>query len=186
MGDHMKRAITLGGGGPAAGLHLGVLDVLTPEIEFDVWALSCIGAWVGVIYNQCEGKNKAEQTYAFFRNNIFRNNASFSRFPLNTVFGTDWGDNWLAFLQFVFNAKNYDNLVLPNEIAESFRQTTALLCDPSRWNSGDVNQWILNHVMAPNPFIRLLTSMMYLSNVNGLSRICYPDSSFMKSIKFDR
>jgi len=182
----MKRAITLGGGGPAAGLHLGVLDVLTPEIEFDVWALSCIGAWVGVIYNQCEGKNKAEQTYAFFRNNIFRNNASFSRFPLNTVFGTDWGDNWLAFLQFVFNAKNYDNLVLPNEIAESFRQTIALLCDPSRWNSGDVNQWILNHVMAPNPFIRLLTSMMYLSNVNGLSRICYPDSSFMKSIKFDR
>jgi len=38
--------------------------------------------------------------------------------------------------------------------------------------------------MAPNPFIRYLTSMMYLSNVNGLSRINYPDSDFMKSINF--
>jgi predicted acylesterase/phospholipase RssA len=49
----VKRAITLGGGGPAAGLHIGVLEALaTAGITFDVWALSCIGAWVGIVYNQ--------------------------------------------------------------------------------------------------------------------------------------
>ncbi len=51
----MKRAITLAGGGPAAGLHIGALDRLNKEnIKFDVWALSCIGAWVGLVYNQCD------------------------------------------------------------------------------------------------------------------------------------
>src|SRR5712675_1662084 len=49
----VKRAITLGGGGPAAGLHIGVLEALhAAGITFDVWALSCIGAWVGIVYNQ--------------------------------------------------------------------------------------------------------------------------------------
>ena len=46
-----RRAITLGGGGPAAGLHIGVLDALAnANITFDVWSLSCIGAWVGIVY----------------------------------------------------------------------------------------------------------------------------------------
>lgn len=41
----MRRAITLAGGGPAAGLHLGALQRLAKSgINFDVWALSCIGA----------------------------------------------------------------------------------------------------------------------------------------------
>ena len=52
-------------------------------------------------------------------------------------------------------------------------------------DEGDINGWILNQVMAPNPFVRYLTSMMYLSNVNGLSRINYPNSEFMKRINFD-
>ena len=55
----------------------------------------------------------------------------------------------------------------------------------NKLDEGDINRWILNHVMAPNPFVRYLTSMMYLSNVNGLSRINYPDSEFMKGINFD-
>ena len=57
----MKRAITLGGGGPAAGLHIGVLEALQshPEITFDVWSLSCIGAWVGIVYNQFEGPEQS-------------------------------------------------------------------------------------------------------------------------------
>ena len=40
--------------------------------------------------------------------------------------------------------------------------------------------------MAPNPFIRYMTSLMYLSKFNGLSRINYPDSEFMQKIRFDR
>src|SRR3984885_2495296 len=53
-------------------------------------------------------------------------------------------------------------------------------------DEGDINGWILNQAMAPNPFVRYLTSLMYLSNVTGLSRINYPNSAFMKSIKFER
>ena len=54
-----------------------------------------------------------------------------------------------------------------------------------KWDEGDINNWILNQVLAPNPFVRYITSLMYLSNVNGLSRINYPDSKFMKSINFN-
>jgi len=44
-GRKPKRAICLAGGGPAAGLHIGVLESLKKNgIDFDVWALSCIGA----------------------------------------------------------------------------------------------------------------------------------------------
>jgi predicted acylesterase/phospholipase RssA len=55
-----------------------------------------------------------------------------------------------------------------------------------RLDEGDLNRWILNQVMAPNPFIRYMTSLMYLSKFNGLSRINYPDSEFMRKIRFDR
>ena len=95
----VKRAITLGGGGPAAGLHIGVLEALAAaEIKFDVWALSCIGAWVGIVYNQfdddkVENKDRAELTYQFFKNGVFRDDESYERFPINTVFGTDWCSN---------------------------------------------------------------------------------------------
>jgi len=65
----MKRAITLGGGGPAAGLQMGALMRLAEAgITFDVWALSCIGAWVGIVYHQFDGSpvEQAEKTRAFF------------------------------------------------------------------------------------------------------------------------
>ncbi|OCK59804.1 hypothetical protein LMTR3_19440 [Bradyrhizobium sp. LMTR 3] len=77
----VKRAITLGGGGPAAGLHIGVLEAIAaadikPKITFDVWGLSCIGARVGIVYNQfgddVENKDRAELTYQFFKNGVFR------------------------------------------------------------------------------------------------------------------
>src|SRR5215510_9087076 len=90
----VKRAITLGGGGPAAGLHIGVLEALAnADIKFDVWALSCIGAWVGIVYNQFDGvKNtdRAEKTYQFFKNGVFRDDEGYKHFPINTVFGPDW------------------------------------------------------------------------------------------------
>ena len=77
----MKRAITLAGGGPAAGLHIGVLERLREAgIKFDnrddVWALSCIGAWVGLVYNQCDTGKEVEQTYEFFRDGVFRDDES--------------------------------------------------------------------------------------------------------------
>jgi predicted acylesterase/phospholipase RssA len=183
----MKRAIALAGGGPAAGLHIGVLDRLNQaNMKFDVWALSCIGAWVGIVYNQSDPGKEVEQTYNFFRNNVFRDDRSYARFPINSVFGPDWGTIQRAMTGFLSNPETYKDLWLPDRIMESFRQTMALCTDPSKWNEGDINHWMLNHVMAPNPFVRFWTSMMFLSHVNGLSRIYYPDSSFMKAIKFDK
>src|SRR6185312_6892685 len=90
----VKRAITLGGGGPAAGLHIGVLEALAAsKIDFDIWSLSCIGAWVGIIYNQFDKPDRVAQTLNFFKKNIFRDDESYERFPINSVFGPDWFGN---------------------------------------------------------------------------------------------
>jgi predicted acylesterase/phospholipase RssA len=194
----VKRAITLGGGGPAAGLHIGVLEALaTADIKFDVWALSCIGAWVGIVYNQWDDEeDKVQKTYQFFKNGVFRDDESYKRFPINSVFGPDWRSNIKALNSFVTDSDNYkDFLWDPYGIMDVFQDSMALLFNqlPDRdqkkkfkkLDEGDFNRWVLNQAMAPNPFVRYLTSMMYLSNVNGLSRINYPDSEFMKGINFE-
>jgi predicted acylesterase/phospholipase RssA len=196
----VKRAITLGGGGPAAGLHIGVLEALhtadiTPKIN--VWALSCIGAWVGIVYNQWgDNENKVERTYQFFKNGVFRDDESYKRFPINTVFGPDWRSNIKALNNFVTDRDNYkDFLWDPYRMMDVFQDSMKIMFDQlpdrdqkkkfTKLDEGDFNRWILNQAMATNPFVRYLTSMMYLSNINGLSRINYPDSEFMKGINFE-
>src|ERR1700704_1624419 len=196
----VKRAITLGGGGPAAGLHIGVLEALhAADITFDVWALSCIGAWVGIVHNQWDDakvKNKAEQTYQFFRDGVFRDDESYKRFPINTVFGPDWRSNIKALNNFVTDTDNYKDFRWdPYGMMDVFQDSMALLfnrlpdCNQNKkfkkLDEGDFNRWILNQAMAPNPFVRYLTSMMYLSKINGLSKIIYPHSEFMKAINFE-
>lgn len=196
-----KRAITLGGGGPAAGLHIGVLEALADDdIRFEVWALSCIGAWVGIVYNQFDddvkNNDRAELTYQFFKNGVFRDDESYKGFPINTVFGPDWRSNIRALNDFVTDRDNYkDFLWDPYRMMDVFQNTMELLFSQlpdgnqdkkfNKLDEGDFNRWILNQVMATNPFVRYFTSMLYLSNVNGLSRINYPDSEFMRRIKFD-
>jgi predicted acylesterase/phospholipase RssA len=204
------RAITLGGGGPAAGLHIGVLEALAnadPPITFDIWALSCIGAWVGIVYNQFDrtdpqgkpidltSKQRADLTYQFFKNGIFRDDESYERFPINSVFGPDWGSVRKAVSKFIREPDTYNDLWDPYKMLDSVQASISMLLDHmpdkenrtklKRLDKGDVNRWILNDVMAPNPFVRYLTSMMYLSNLTGLSRINYPDSEFMKGINFE-
>ena len=128
----MKRAITLGGGGPAAGLHIGVLEALQshPEITFDVWSLSCIGAWVGIIYNQFEEPDRAGRTHQFFKDHVFRDDESYERFPINSVFGTDWFANAEVLENFVFDIRNYEGLWLPHKIVGAFEETISMLSDP--------------------------------------------------------
>jgi hypothetical protein len=112
----MKRAITLGGGGPAAGLHIGVLEGLkNNKIEFDVWALSCIGAWVGIVYNQFDD-DQVERTYNFFRDGVFRDDASYSGFPVNMAFGPDVGAHSRAVIKFLSNPLNYANPLPPTSL----------------------------------------------------------------------
>lgn len=183
----MKRAITLAGGGPAAGLHIGVLERLKEaDIKFDVWALSCIGAWVGLVYNQSDPGKEVEQTYNYFHDGIFRDDQSYSRFPINSVFGADNMTNAKAMVEFFTDPKSYQNLWLPDKVMDAGKETLAFMADRTKWNEGDFNRWMLNNVLAVNPFVRYWTSAMYLSNISGLSRIYYPESSFIKAIKFDR
>jgi predicted acylesterase/phospholipase RssA len=184
---NVKRAITLAGGGPAAGLHIGALKRLKEaDIKFKVWALSCIGAWVGLVYNQCDLGKEVEQTYDFFRNGVFRDDRSYAAFPINTVFGSDNVAVTKAMVEFFIDPKSYQDLWLPDKVMEAAQETLSFMNDRAKWNQGDFNRWVLNHVLAVNPFVRYWTSMMYLSNLSGLSRIHYPDSTFMKAIKFDR
>src|SRR5271166_5450919 len=137
----IKRAITLGGGGPAAGLHIGILEAFedyAPEMAFDVWSLSCIGAWVGIVYNQCEGPKRVEQTYDFFKTHVFRDDESYSRFPINSVFGTNWFGNTEALWKFISDPSSYHDLWLPHRMAQSFAETVSMFTDAkNKWDLGD-------------------------------------------------
>jgi predicted acylesterase/phospholipase RssA len=187
-----KRAITLAGGGPTAGLHLGVLKYFAEkDIRFQVWALSCIGAWVGIVYNQFEKGEAVEKTTKFFKEGVFRDDLAYTHFPINSVFGPDWSAYAQALISYLGSLDTYTKEVpfllgMPKRISDSVRQAMLLLTDATRQTPGDVNQWILNHVLAVNPLVRLLTSMMFLSPLNGLAKIYYPDSSFLKAIDFER
>jgi predicted acylesterase/phospholipase RssA len=200
-----KRAICLAGGGPAAGLHIGALKGLqeggiTFNGEHDVWALSCIGAWVGIIYNQATEGREIEETIKFFLD-VFREDKSFKSFPANTVFTPDWVGNAEAMLDFLIEPRNYRNAFLPRELMNSFRQTLSVMRRMSApglrerdgryeiefkdFSEGDFNRWTLNQVLAVNPAVRFLTALLYNSKIRGLSRLFYPDSSFLNQIKFD-
>jgi predicted acylesterase/phospholipase RssA len=129
----VRRAITLGGGGPAAGLHIGVLDALAAaDKKFDIWALSCIGAWVGIVYNQFDkqevkDKDRPEQTYQFFKNGVFRDDESYERFPINRVFGPDWRANTKALSKFIGDSDNYKDFVWdPYKMMDSFQESMSL------------------------------------------------------------
>jgi len=203
-----RRAICLAGGGPAAGLHIGALRALeqngiTFNNEGDVWALSCIGAWVGIIYNQAPEGKEIETTISFFRD-VFRDDKSFKSFPMNTIFSTDWAGNAEAMLDFMLRPTNYRNAFLPREIMRAFRHTLSAIRGGSTmrlrkssdekgefeelefkdFSEGDFNRRVLNDLLAVHPAVRFLTAMIYKSKVDGLSRLYYPDSSFLNNINF--
>ena len=88
--------------------------------------------------------------------------------------------------KYVSDIENYKGLWQPHKMMSALAETASLFSDPKKWEEGNINGWILNQVMAPNPFVRNLMSMMYLSDVNGLSKINYPKSEFMKRINFEK
>jgi|APFre7841882724_1041349.scaffolds.fasta_scaffold11218_2 predicted acylesterase/phospholipase RssA len=184
-----RKVLALAGGGPAAGLHIGALKRLQDRHRlqsFHVWSLSCIGAWVGIVWQQADSGREFEQTERFFREGVFRDDRSYARFPMNSVFGPDLATNAFALLQYLCDPASYRGLVLPDQILEAMKDTLHFLRTPSRWNAADLNVWMLDSVLAVHPWSRFLTSMVYQSKINGLSRIWYPQSSFLDAIKFDR
>ena len=71
--SELKRAIVLAGGDPAVGLSLGALRRLHEEsnIRFDGWFCACIGAWVGLLWNQAKPGEEAQAVDGFMRE-VFR------------------------------------------------------------------------------------------------------------------
>ena len=63
----------------------------------------------GLVYNQCDPGKEVEQTYEFFRDGVFRDDHSYSRFPVNTVFGTDSVANMKAMMEFWMDPQTYKN-----------------------------------------------------------------------------
>jgi predicted acylesterase/phospholipase RssA len=188
-----KRAICLGGGGPALGLHIGALEGLEQcEIDFRneraVWALSCIGAWVGIVYNQAEYGSEIDETFEFFHK-VFRDDKSYQSFPTNTIFSPDWAGCAEAAWDFMLEPDNYRNAVLPRHILDSWLHTMSHLRKRKNWgrfNEGDFNRWTFNHVLAIHPGVRFLAALLYKSEVDGRARLHYKDSKFLKDIEFTR
>jgi len=183
----MKRAICLAGGGPAVGLSLGTLKRLheEPGMNFDVWSLACIGAWLGIVWNQAEPGAEYQTSLDFFRG-IFRPDDVYDRFPIAAAFAPDYQDSFRNMVEFVMDPASYHNLVVPAAIQEAWADILRFAGDPSQWSQANFNALVLNQVMAVNPFSRFVTSLMYKSKTRGLSRIYYPDSAFLQKIAFQR
>ncbi|MFC5499433.1 patatin-like phospholipase family protein [Caenimonas terrae] len=183
-----KRAIALAGGGPAAGLHIGALAALEKAgIGFDVFALSCIGAWVGIVYNTRPGPDRAQQTLDFFATYCFRDDQSYDWFPVNLGFATDLQALRKAWQDFPDSPDlNWASLVLPQQIQDSFVRSIKLFTQPGGVTNQEFNYWMLNDVLAVNPVTRYLTSLVYKSDINGLSRIYYKQSHVLKEVFRER
>lgn len=183
-----KRAIALGGGGPVAGFLIGALEALEHAgIEFDVWSLSCIGAWVGLHYNQAEGPNRAAKTYAFFKEHAFRDSASYEAFPINKAFAPDFGACAWAWTQHVWDPQTYRRVLdVSSELPSVAAAWVRFLTTPGVKKTGDLNVHLLNNVLAVNPFSRFMTSLAYRSAINGLSNLYYPDSSLLDELELHR
>jgi predicted acylesterase/phospholipase RssA len=183
----LKRAIALAGGGPAVGLSLGTLKRLhqEPDIRFDVWTLSCIGAWLGIVWNQADPGSEAETSEQFFRG-IFRPDDVYERFPVAAAFAPDFESNLRNAVSFMLNPASYHNLVVPEAIAEAWQEIMKFAVDPRQWSMANLNALFLNQVLAVNPWSRFMTSWIYKSQTRGLSRIYYPDSAFLAQIDFSR
>ena len=112
----VKRAIALAGGGPAVGISIGALRAFKKaNITFDVWSCSCVGSWLGVVYNQADPGTEVETVTQFFKN-IFRPDEDYQRFPIAGVFAPDFVGMTNDSVNFALNPKNYANLLVPDAI----------------------------------------------------------------------
>lgn len=182
-----KRAIALAGGGPAAGLHIGALAALEDRgIHFDIFSLSCIGAWVGIVYNtrdtpESQGRTRAQQTFDFFDQYCFRDDRSYEWFPVNRGFATDFGALARAVGEFLV-APPLDVSKLPPDVQQTGESVLKFLALLSKPTEQEINLWLLNYFFAVNPATRWLTSLIYKSRINGLSRIYYDKSPALEEV----
>jgi len=171
----IRRAIALGGGGPAVGLGLGALKRLEEAgLTFDVWSMSCIGAWLGCVYHAAPKGTGIEVAEDFFHA-VGRPDRLYSKFPIPTPFAPDFVGNYFQAIRYLMTPASYRDVVLPLEFYVSMRRVLRLLTDRRSWNRSTFNMAMLNDVIAVNPLARFLTSLVYRSNATGIARMYYPD-----------
>jgi predicted acylesterase/phospholipase RssA len=171
----MKRAIALGGGGPAVGLGLGALKRLQEaDLAFEVWSLSCIGAWLGCTYHAAPKGAGIETAEKFFQA-VGRPDRVYSKFPVPTPFAPDFIGNYFKAVEYLMNPASYQDMFLPSHLYDSMRRLSDTLTNPRNWNCSHFNMAMLNDIIAVHPLSRFLTSLIYRSGVTGLARMYYPD-----------
>jgi predicted acylesterase/phospholipase RssA len=180
-----KRALTFAGGGPAVGLGLGVLRALEefPGIDFDVWSLSCVGAWLGCLYHVSPDRTKKLEYVENLMKDFFRADNVYDKFPCPTVFLPDIPEMISAYLRFMIDPRSYANLIVPSEIKRGYQDLLDYYLRPTRWSYGNFCHLMLNSMLAPNPAARFLMSMVYKSDIPGLNKLWFgPDYSLLKEL----
>ena len=170
-----KRALTLAGGGPAVGIGLGVLAALEqfPDLKFDVWSLSCVGAWLGCLYHVSPNRANKLQYVTGLLEGFFRDDKEYDKFPCPTVFIPDIPEMIAAYTKFMIDPRSYTNLVVPGAIQKAYQDILNYYLRPSQWSYGDFCHLMLNALMAPNPAARFLMSMMYKSELPGQNKLWF-------------
>lgn len=164
-----KRAITLGGGGPAAGLHIGALQAFEDAgIDFDVWSLSCIGVWVAGQYLSYPKAERLARTKQHFMDYIFVPDEVYDKWPISKGFTPNLQSWMQASMEFVADPKSYENLVSPAAINTAMQRWQTFMSDPKYWAPAGFNQ-LFSAMAAANPMMRFIVSLFWLSPLTGLT-----------------
>lgn len=187
-----RRALALGGGGPAVGVSVGFLLALEEwndaceqrreshkRIDFPVWLGGSVGAWLAVLYHISEEQQfgspkRAERARQWMRL-FFRDASTYRLFPAPVTFTPDLPEMISAGLAHILDPRQYRDLIVPATIASAHEEMVRFLGDPKRWNPGDFNLLMLNAVMAPSPASRFLMGLIYKSEVPGLNKLWFDE-----------
>jgi predicted acylesterase/phospholipase RssA len=182
----VKRAIVLGGGGPAVGLALGALRKLeAASIDFDVITGASVGSWLATVWALAPQGGRYNAAHEFFRR-VFRPAEHYDRFPVPPMFVPDWGALAKGMMSHATDPDSYRNLVVPGMVQEAAGAMSRFAGNPSEWTYDQACNIAFNHMIAPNPLVRFWTSAMYRAPITGLSRMHMDESDSVTTLDVAR
>jgi predicted acylesterase/phospholipase RssA len=182
----IKRAIILGGGGPAVGLALGALRKLeAASLEFDVITGASVGSWLGAVWALAPEGERFAAAHDFFRR-VFRPAEDYDRFPVPPMFVPDWRALAKGMMSHATDPDSYRNLVVPGMMHEAAGAMSRFAGNPSEWTYDQACNIAFNHMIAPNPLVRFWTSAMYRAPITGLSRMHMDESDSVTALDLAR
>lgn len=193
-----KRAVALGGGGPAVGISIGFLQAVETwndemakigqdhrTIDFPVWVAGCVGGWLSCLYHLAP-KPRAVEVEKMIRG-FFRETDMYDMFPVPKTFTPDIPEMMASSLKFFVDPTTYHNLIVPEQITKAYNDIMKYYLTPSKWERGDFCYMLLNSVFAPSPVSRFLMSLMYKQQVNGLNKIYFgPEYSILEQFDLSK